>query len=103
MKIAVFCPNWVGDLVMATPALRGMRRQYPQAEIVGVLRPHLEGVLQGLDLVDRQLWHEPRKTPGRGATGLAGWAFARALRAEKFDLALLLPNSFRSAWWAWAG
>ena len=36
MKIAVFCPNWVGDLVMATPALYGIRRHFPGAEIVGV-------------------------------------------------------------------
>lgn len=103
MKIAVFCPNWVGDLVMATPALRGLRRQFPAAEVVAVLRPQLASVLAGLDLADRQLWHEPHAPQGRARAGLSGWEFARALRAEKFDLALLLPNSFRSAWWAWVG
>ncbi|MCY2963537.1 MAG: hypothetical protein NT069_07795 [Planctomycetota bacterium] len=95
MKIAVFCPNWVGDLVMATPALRGLRRQFPDAEIVAVLRPVLASVLAGLDLVDRNLLHEPRAPRSGPRTGLSGLAFAAALRAERFDLALLLPNSFR--------
>src|SRR5260221_1133155 len=104
MKIAVFCPNWVGDLVMATPALRGIRRHFPHAEIVAILRPYVAGVLEGLDLVDRLLLAgSPR---GAGSPELAGtatesWDFARRLRAERFDLALLLPNSFRSAFLAW--
>jgi len=104
MKIAIFCPNWVGDLVMATPALRAVRRQYPQAEIVAVLRPYVADVLDGLDLVDRRLLHSPRlkslwrKTPAEASRGLR---FARRLRHEKFDIALLLANTFRSGFWAW--
>ena len=43
MKIAIFCPNWVGDVVMATPALRAVRRQYPDAEIYVVA--HSEGTV----------------------------------------------------------
>jgi heptosyltransferase-2 len=103
MKIAIFCPNWVGDLVMATPALRAVRRQFPQAEIVAVLRPYVADVLDGLDLVDRRLLHSPRlksmwrKTPVEASRGLR---FAGRLRREKFDLALLLANTFRSAFWA---
>lgn len=97
MKIAIFCPNWVGDVVMATPALRAVRRQFPRAEIVGVMRPYVADVLAGLDLVDRVLLHDPL----RQGHGERGWKFARSLRAEQFDLALLLPNSFRSAWWGW--
>src|SRR5512140_1635750 len=101
MKIAVFCPNWVGDMVMATPALRAVRRKFPEAEIVGILRPYVAEVLAGLDLVDRQLWHDPGNvTRAAGADALAtrGWQFARRLRRERFDVALLLPNSFRSGW-----
>jgi heptosyltransferase II len=103
MKIAVFCPNWVGDMVMATPALRGIRRHFPRAEIVGVLRPYIAGVVEGLDVFDRTLLTDSRRSagpPGRVGTALAGWDFARRIRAERFDLALLLPNSFRSALWA---
>lgn len=97
MKIGVFCPNWVGDLVMATPALRSLRNQYPQAEIVAILRPHLAAVLDGLSLVDRVVV-DPQ---GGGHNLLAGLKFACGLRNESFDLVLLLTNSFRTALWAW--
>jgi len=103
MKIAVFCPNWVGDMVMATPALRAVRREFAAAEIVAVVRPYVAGVLDGLDLVDRRLLHDPRSAAqGAGAVAAAsrGWKFASRLRRERFDVALVLPNSFRSAFWA---
>jgi heptosyltransferase-2 len=104
MKIAIFCPNWVGDMVMATPALRAVRRHYPDAEIVAVLRPYVAEVLDGLDLIDRQLLHDPR--PGslwQGTHPDAAWGlrFGARLRRERFDLALLLTNTFRSGFWAW--
>jgi heptosyltransferase-2 len=105
MKIAVFCPNWVGDMVMATPALRAIRRQFSRAEIVAVVRPYVADVLDGLDLVDRRILHDPwKKNLGTQTTvsrSSRGWQFARRLRAERFDVALVLPNSFRSALWAW--
>jgi len=96
-KIAVFLPNWVGDAVMATPALRAVRRTFAEAEIVAVLRPYVADVLAGLDLVDRQLLHNPRG----GDRHSRGWRFARRLRRERFDVVLLLPNSLRSGWLAW--
>jgi heptosyltransferase-2 len=105
MKIAVFCPNWVGDMVMATPALRAVRRHFSGAEIVAVVRPYVAGILDGLDLVDRRLLHDPQnsaRSPGTNVHASRGLEFARRLRRERFDVALVLPNSFRSAWWAWA-
>lgn len=97
MKIAIFLPNWIGDVVMATPALRAVRDRYPEAEIVGVMRPYVADVVAGTDLIDRSLFHDPRGDfPER-----RGWRFATQMRREGFDLALLLPNSLRSAWMAW--
>ena len=104
MKIAIFCPNWVGDMVMATPALRAVRRQYPDAEIVAILRPYVADVLEGLDLVDRLLLHDPRlRSAWQGPHAVAAWGlrFGARLRRERFDLALLLTNTFRSGFWAW--
>jgi len=37
MKIAVFCPNLIGDTVMATPTFRALRRGFPDATLVGVI------------------------------------------------------------------
>ena len=104
MKIAIFCPNWVGDVVMATPALRAMRQQYPDAEIVAILRPYVADVLDGLNLVDRMLVHDPRlHSVWRPRHPDAAWGlrFGIRLRREQFDLALLLTNTYRSGFWSW--
>jgi heptosyltransferase-2 len=91
LNIAVFLPGWIGDAVMATPALRALRRRFPEARFVGVLKPYISGVLEGGDWFDEQI-------PSRGALGL-GWR----LRRERLDLAVLFSNSFRSALAAWLG
>lgn len=82
---------------MATPALRAIRTRFPQSEIAAVVRPYVQEVLNGLDLVDRYVIHDPR---GK-SSAQRGFAFGRALRRERFDLAVLFPNSFRSAFWGW--
>jgi heptosyltransferase-2 len=97
MKIALFLPNWIGDAVMATPALRAIRKRYAQAEMVAVLRPYVADAIAGLNLVDRSIAHNPR---GRSRND-RGLRFVRRLREEKFDLAVLFPNSLRTAWIAW--
>lgn len=97
MKIALFLPNWVGDLVMATPAMRAVRDHVPDAEIVAVVRPHVAEVLSGLELVDRMLYHDPKGTHA----ARRGLSFIQKLRDEQFDVAVLFPNSFRSGWLAW--
>lgn len=92
MKIAVFLPNWIGDAVMATPALRAIRHQYPDAEIVTIQRPYVADALDGLDLVDRSISLQS------GQKLLSRLQLLQQLRRERFDLSILFPNSFRSAW-----
>ncbi|MCC6419108.1 MAG: lipopolysaccharide heptosyltransferase II [Gemmataceae bacterium] len=92
MKIAVFLPNWVGDAVMATPALRALRRHFSSAHLVGVLRPYVAGVLAGAPWLDGQLLLDEKGPWARR------WpAVSLALRRQRPDLAVLFPNSFRSA------
>ena len=100
MKIAVFLPNWLGDVAMATPALRAMRRHFgPQARIVGILRPYSGRRAGRHSWLDEQWFFDPRsKDRSRRA-----WAIARRMRAERFDMAVLMTNSFRTAWLAWLG
>jgi heptosyltransferase-2 len=76
---------------MATPAFRALRKHYAHAQIVGVLKPYVAGVLEGGDWFDHLLF-----------TGGKEWAHsvpavAWKLRKHKIDLAVLFPNSFRSA------
>ena len=97
MKIAAFLPNWIGDAVMATPALRAIRNGFPDATITAVMRPYVADVLAGLDLVDQQILCDPK---GR-SRDRRGWGLIKMLRQESFDCAVLFPNSLRSAWTAW--
>lgn len=98
--IAVFLPNWVGDAVMATPTLRALRDYVGTAgRLLGVMRPQVAEVLAGTTLLDEQLLYDPRSIDSRRR----GWALVRRLRRERVDLALLLPNSWRTAALAWAG
>jgi heptosyltransferase-2 len=100
MQIAVFLPNWLGDLTMATPALRAMRRHYGRdAKIVGILRPYLTDILGGTDWFD-ELWHFDPRSKDRS---IHGWTLAKRMRREGFDAAVLLTNSLRTAIIAWCG
>ena len=91
MKVLVQLPNWVGDVVMATPALRAVRAGFEGAEVVLLGRPHLLSMLEGAPWFDRAI-----PLAGKGGP-LAPLIVGRALRAERFDLALVLPNSWSSA------
>lgn len=91
MRIAVFPPNWIGDAVMATPALRALRQHYAGAHFVGVLKPYVAGVLEGGDWFDQILFTGGKKLAH--SVPAVVWA----LRKEKIDRAVLFPNSFRSA------
>jgi len=99
MRIVVFCPNLIGDTVMATPTFRALRRGYPGAEMVGVIKPHVAATLAGGPWFDELIPFAPKaRDPQQRSLALV-----RRLRAGRFDLAVLLPNSFRSAWLARLG
>jgi heptosyltransferase-2 len=94
-KILVVQPSWVGDAVMATPALRALRELYPKAEISYLLRRYVKPIYTGMPWWDRLITYRTGKSRGKAGKGLID--LAGRLRAGKFDLAVLLPNSFKSA------
>jgi heptosyltransferase-2 len=96
MKLAAFLPNWIGDAVMATPAVRALRQQFPQAHFIGVVKPYIAGVLEGAPWFDEVI---PLDT--RGPLSRRWPAVAWQLRRRRVDMAVLFPNSFRSALVAW--
>src|SRR5262245_17951589 len=98
MRIGVFLPNWVGDVVMATPALRALRELAGNdGELVGIMRPYVAEVLAGTSWLDRHILYD--KPAGR--FGVATREVYRALRDARLDCILLLTNSLRTAWMAW--
>jgi heptosyltransferase-2 len=93
MKVVVRIPNWVGDAVMATPALRSIRMGFPNARIALQGRPKILDLLRGLKFFDELIPMTPG--PRGGKAGIL--EAAAALRSRRFDMGLLLPNSFSSA------
>lgn len=93
-RLLVVLPNWVGDVVLATPVLAALRAHFAGAEITYLLRGYVEDIVAGSGWFDAVV----RWPDGRGAAReAAALRLARALRPRRFDLALLLTNSFRSA------
>ena len=88
--ILIRCPNWVGDIVMATPTLDCFRQNFPQARIIGILGRNAQGVVRDGPWFDDLLDCEDKTFAGlRRMTS--------KIRALKSDMAILLPNSVRSA------
>jgi heptosyltransferase-2 len=85
-------PNWIGDLVMATPAFRSLRRRYERAHIAAAVRSGARAVLDGSPRFDELIEVEP------GERGFPGtFALGARLRRGRYDLGLLFTNSFRTA------
>ncbi|HEX8913767.1 MAG TPA: lipopolysaccharide heptosyltransferase II [Humisphaera sp.] len=95
-RILVVQPSWVGDAVMATPALRALRQRFPQAEITYLMRRWVKPVYAGMPWADRLVTYRTGKTPRKAGRGQF-FELAARLRAAKFDMAVLLPNSFKTA------
>ena len=93
-RIVVRGPNWIGDAVMAEPALRALRGLFPDAEITLLVKPAVAELLGSHPGLDRILVYDSR----RQHAGLTGkWGLARALRRLRFDLAVLFQNAFEAA------
>lgn len=98
MKIGVVLPNWIGDVVMATPTLRALRHHFgTKAEIVGIMRPYVSQVLEGTPWLDRAIYFD-RKSRDRNLHSLD---VVRQLRRWQPEAMILLANSLRAGAMAW--
>jgi heptosyltransferase-2 len=98
MKILVRATNWVGDAVMAIPALAAVREARPGDDIALLARPWVADLYREQGYVDRVIVYENRGRH-RGVWGRE--RLAAELRAERFDVAILFQNAFDAAWLAW--
>lgn len=92
MKILVRGTNWVGDAVMTVPALRELRRIFPDARISLHTRGWARGIFEDAEFIDEILTIDKTASKIKDA-----FAQSSVLREKKFDLAVLFPNSFESA------
>ena len=93
MTILVFCPNLVGDSAMATPSFRSLRQGFPAARIVAVIKPKIAATLDGGAWFDDRIGFDPKSKRAEERS----LAVLGRLRREKPDVAVLYPNSLRSA------
>src|SRR3989440_1508511 len=83
---------------MALPALRAVRKRFPDAEIMIVVRPYVADIYRDQEICDQLIPYDPK---GLHA-GISGRErLAVELREKKFDVALLMQNAFDAAWLAW--
>ena len=94
-SILVFPPTWLGDAVMATPALTELRAAYPDATITALTTPAAHAALEGVTddenrpLIDAFIERNKKLT--------AALRTIDQLRATKPDAALILTNTLKSA------
>ncbi len=88
-KILVKMPNWVGDCIMATPALALMRAALPGATIDLLCRPSVAGILQDNPHKSQVIAANDRKLSGDEMSDL---------KAAGYDAIALMTNSLGSAW-----
>jgi heptosyltransferase-2 len=85
-RIVVLAPNWLGDVVMALPAIRDIRRHFGNAHVTIAARSSVAKLFRAVPGVDDVLPFKGKKDE------------ITRLKAGRFDTAILFPNSFRSAW-----
>ena len=89
-RLAIRSPNWLGDAIMALPAMGALRRAYPDAHLA-IAAPAAVA----------PLFREQTNAEPTSVLTFTDHRSERAtLSAAGLDAILLMPNSFRSAWTA---
>src|SRR5215469_15733224 len=89
-KVLVRAPNWIGDAVMAEPALRRLRRVFGQAHLAIIAPRSVAHLYEGEGLADEII-----VTDVRGARSFI--RESRQVGRQQFDMAVLLQNAFSAA------
>lgn len=93
-KILIRGTNWIGDAILTFSALSSIRNTYPEARISILVKPWVADIFRLSSLVDEVLLYE---SSGLHA-GISGkLRLAKELRAQKFDMAILLQNAIEAA------
>lgn len=97
MKILIRTPNWLGDNILALPAIQMLRAAYPAAHIATLTRAPMHEIWS---MAEVDAVHALRQR--KGIAGIKDrFQIAQYIAREKYDVALICPNSFDSACVMW--
>jgi heptosyltransferase II len=93
-RILVVAPNWIGDALMAQPLLARLREKIPGVEI-DVLAPEwvapvLRRMPEVAEVITAPFRHKALQLGAR-------WRIGRELKARRYEQAIVLPNTWKSA------
>ena len=94
-SVLVVAPNWLGDAVMALPALADVRRAHPDARLAVAARAPVAPLYAMVPGVDSTVVLQARGSLLKRRTVREDLSLVEAARVE---LAILFPNSFAAAW-----
>ncbi|MFK7758863.1 MAG: glycosyltransferase family 9 protein [Phycisphaerales bacterium] len=90
LRLLIVLPSWVGDVVMATPAIRRIRDAMPGIFIGALCRPGIDQLIKDSDLFDEVHVFIPHGM-------MASKKAAAKVRPRRYDSAVLMTNSFSTA------
>lgn len=99
MNILLVRLRLIGDVVFTTPAIRAIRRQYPDAHIAYIVEEEAAAVVRGNPHLDEVIIASSPHAPGRLRADLA---LIRRLRRDRYDLAIDFHGGPRSSLLTWA-
>lgn len=100
-NIIVRMPNWLGDCVMSLPVLEDLHHHKADLEITALCASGVAPLLYNNPCVSNIItFSRPRGLKQRWQVGKE---VVGKLRNKHYDMGVLLPNSFSSAWWFWRG
>ncbi len=86
--------NWVGDNILSYPTVQQLKALFPKSHLAILIPSHLVDLWKTSPYVDEIL---PFKKKGGAASLWEDLNLSQSLKKRNFDLAVILPRSFRSA------
>jgi len=99
-NIIVRMPNWIGDVVMATPVLSDLRAKFKNAKITVMCQSNVAAILKSDPNIDKVYSYVK---PNGWIHRAVHLDVVDQLKRGKYDLGILLTNSFSSTWWFFLG
>lgn len=93
-RILIFNVNWLGDVLFSTPAIRAIRRNFPDSFIACIIPGSCYPILKGNPHLDEVIIFDDKDRHG---SFLAQLEFVKQLKKKQFDTVFLLHRSLTRA------